>query len=86
MFMATSEIKAEKSLEVGLVPREVYVGWQNIQMILKKELLFAFMPPILKPEILHSCENLFKSQKQSTEYVTSGFDSEGLRNGNTMAP
>lgn len=55
-------------------------------MIFKKELLFAFVPPILKSEILQSCKNLLKSQKQSTEYVRSEFDSEGLRNNNTMVP
>lgn len=54
--------------------------------LFKKELLFAFMPPILNPEILQSCEILLKSQKQSTEYVRSEFDFEGLRNDNTMAP
>lgn len=44
------------------------------------------MSPILKPEILRFCENLLKSQKQSTEYVRSEFNSEGLRNDNTVAP
>lgn len=37
------------------------------------------MPSILKLKILHSCEILLKSHKQSIEYVRSEF--EGLRNG-----
>jgi len=48
--------------------------------------MFVFLLPILKPEILHSCENLLKSQKQTTEYVISDFSCEFLRNYNTMAP
>lgn len=43
------------------------------------------MSPTLKPEILRFCENLLKSQTQSTKYVRSEFNSEGLRNDNTVA-
>lgn len=79
--MATSGIKAETGLEVGMFGAKLSLCWvveHKDHLKIKKELLLAFAPSILKLEILHSCEILSKSLKQSTEYVRTEF--EGLRN------